>query len=311
MTFSFKGNRAVAARRARALLTALASPLELPPRRQADGRAAASARSSAAAARASSSPTWKAAARAFGLRCERPRRDHRDRVGPRLQHGPVVGGRDRLDRSSCPRTWKMWGMDADGDGKASPYNSRRRDLLDRALPARLRRAAQLPQGALRLQPRDLVREQGPRAVQGVPLAAHVDSRAVLLVVDVGNTQTHFGTFAGDRARRALALRDDPDLDRRRARRRAAQPARAARAGLRRPRRVDRLLDRPAARARVARDGRALPRPRDARRRAGAEDRDGDPLRQPARDRRRPARQRGRDPRALRRRRRSASTSAPR
>ena len=67
----------------------------------------------------------------------------------------------------------------------------------------------------------------------------------------------------------------------------------------RPRRLDRLLDGAPARARVDGDGRALPRPRDARRRPGDEDGDGDPLRQPARDRRRPARQRGGDPRALR------------
>ena len=100
--------------------------------------------------------------------------------------------------------------------------------------------------------------------------------AMLLVVDVGNTQTHFGTFRRRRAGRALALRDRARVDRRRARRRAAQPARAARPALRRPRRVDRLLDRPAAAPRVDRDGRALPRPRDAGRRPGL--RTGMPIR---------------------------------
>ena len=79
----------------------------------------------------------------------------------------------------------------------------------------------------------------------------------------------------------------------------------------RPRRLDRLLDRPPARARVDGDGAPLSRPRDARRRPRHEDRHGDPLRQPARDRRRPARQRGRHPRALRRPGACASTSAPR
>ena len=83
---------------------------------------------------------------------------------------------------------------------------------------------------------------------------------MLLVVDVGNTQTHFGTFRGDELlehwrfatvrestadelgaalRALLGLRgmDMHDLDR-----------------------VDRLLDRPAARAGVGGDGRALPQP---------------------------------------------------
>ena len=102
------------------------------------------------------------------------------------------------------------------------------------------------------------------------------------------------------AGRALALRHRARVDRRRARRRAAQPARAARPRLRRPRRLDRLLDRAAAAPGVDGDGRALPRPRDARRRPGPADRDADPHRQPARDRRRPARQRGRRLRAGRR-----------
>ena len=57
---------------------------------------------------------------------------------------------------------------------------------------------------------------------------------MLLVVDVGNTQTHFGVFAdgssdGDRA---LALRDRARIDPGRARRRAREPAGAARAGVR-------------------------------------------------------------------------------
>ena len=90
---------------------------------------------------------------------------------------------------------------------------------------------------------------------------------MLLVVDVGNTQTHFGAFPRGRARRTLALRDGAQLDRRPARRRAAQPARAARRDVRGPACLDRLQHRPAARAGVALDGRALSAPRHARGRA--------------------------------------------
>ena len=57
-----------------------------------------------------------------------------------------------------------------------------------------------------------------------------------------------------RAGRALALCDRADVDRRRARRRAAQPAGAARRRAGGPRRVDRLLHGAAAGARVAGDG---------------------------------------------------------
>ena len=72
-----------------------------------------------------------------------------------------------------------------------------------------------------------------------------------------------------RARRALALRDRARVDRRRARLDDAQPARAARDRARGHQLVDRVLDGAGARARVARDGRALPRPHDARGRARA------------------------------------------
>ena len=57
--------------------------------------------------------------------------------------------------------------------------------------------------------------------------------------------------------------------------------------------------------------RALPGPRDAGRRPVDQDRDADPDRQPARGRRRPARQRGRRLRARRATPASSSTSAPR
>ena len=82
-------------------------------------------------------------------------------------------------------------------------------------------------------------------------------------------------------------------------------------GFEQTRRLDRLLDRAPAGARVDRDGEPLPRARDARRRPGDQDRHGDPLRQPARDRRRPARQRRRRCASASAARRSASTSARR
>ncbi|CAA9493730.1 MAG: Pantothenate kinase type III, CoaX-like, partial [uncultured Solirubrobacteraceae bacterium] len=98
------------------------------------------------------------------------------------------------------------------------------------------------------------------------------------------------------APRALALRDRARVDRRRARRDAAQSARAARHDLRGPDRLHRLLDRARSRPRVVGDGRALPAPPDAGGRARRAHRHGDPHGQPARGGRRPARQRGGRPR---------------
>ena len=126
---------------------------------------------------------------------------------------------------------------------------------------------------------------------------HHTAAAMLLVVDVGNTQTHFGTFDGDELVehwRFATVRESTADELGAALR---EPARAARPGLRRPRRLDRLLDGPAARRPSGRRWRALPRPRDARRRPGHADGHADPLRQPARDRRRPPRQRRRRLRA--------------
>ena len=145
----------------------------------------------------------------------------------------------------------------------------------RATPARGARLRPAPARAP-----DAARAGGRRVAHATARARRL-RHLMLLVVDVGNTQTHFGTFRERRARRALALRDGARLDGRRARRRAAQPARAARGDVRRPAGVDRLQHRAAARAGVGLDGRALPRARDARRRAGTEDRDADPHRQPA------------------------------
>ena len=117
-----------------------------------------------------------------------------------------------------------------------------------------------------------------RAVDDVELAAWSaihgrarchNARAMLLVVDVGNTQTHFGTFRRRRARRALALRDRARVDRRRARRgaRATCSSCAASASATSTRSIVSSTV-PAARRRVAAMARALPRPRDARRRPG-------------------------------------------
>ena len=82
---------------------------------------------------------------------------------------------------------------------------------------------------------------------------------MLLVVDVGNTQTHFGTYDGTELVehwRFATVRTSTSDELGAALRSAA---RAARALLRRHRRVDRLLDRPAAAAGVGGDGRPLPR----------------------------------------------------
>ena len=116
---------------------------------------------------------------------------------------------------------------------------------------------------------------------------------MLLVVDVGNTQTHFGTCQGDELVEhwRFATVRESTADELGAR--AAQPARAARRR-RSPTSTPRSSRR---RSRSSgpsgRRWRALPRPRDARRRARHPDRHGDPLRQPARDRRRPPGQRRR------------------
>ena len=58
--------------------------------------------------------------------------------------------------------------------------------------------------------------------------ADLDCPPMLLVVDVGNTQTHFGTFRGDDLVEHWRFATVRDVHGRRAGRRAAQPARAAR-----------------------------------------------------------------------------------
>ena len=89
---------------------------------------------------------------------------------------------------------------------------------------------------------------------------------MLLAVDVGNTQTVFGLYDGDRARRALAHRDRGAADGRRARRAARRLPR-----LRRARRHLSLVDRAAADPRVRARRRALGEGAAARDRAGRQD----------------------------------------
>ena len=127
---------------------------------------------------------------------------------------------------------------------------------------------------------------------------------MLLVVDVGNTQTHFGTFRRGRLVEhwRFATVRESTADELGAALRNLLELRGV--GLADLDALDRLLDGPAARARVGARWPPLPRPRDAGRRPRHEDRDADPHRQPARARRRPARQRGRRVRAGRRRRAS-------
>ena len=94
------------------------------------------------------------------------------------------------------------------------------------------------------------------------------SRAVLLVVDVGNTQTHFGTCRdGELVEHwRFATVRDSTADELGAALRNLLELRGV--GLADLDGVDRLLHGAAARARVGGDGGALPRPRDARRRPG-------------------------------------------
>jgi Ca2+-binding RTX toxin-like protein len=66
--------------------------------------------------------TWKTAARAFGLRASVLAAITEIESGHGCNMGPSSAGAIGWTQF-MPATWKMWGMDADGDGKASPYNS--------------------------------------------------------------------------------------------------------------------------------------------------------------------------------------------
>jgi membrane-bound lytic murein transglycosylase B len=67
-------------------------------------------------------PTWKAAAKSFGLRWQilaaitQVESAHGCNMGP--SSAGAIGWTQFM-----PATWRAWGMDAGGDGKASPYNS--------------------------------------------------------------------------------------------------------------------------------------------------------------------------------------------
>ncbi|HWT95805.1 MAG TPA: lytic murein transglycosylase, partial [Solirubrobacteraceae bacterium] len=67
-------------------------------------------------------PTWKAAAKAFGLRWSILAAITQIESGHGCTMGPSSAGAIGWTQF-MPATWKAYGMDADGDGKASPYNS--------------------------------------------------------------------------------------------------------------------------------------------------------------------------------------------
>jgi Ca2+-binding RTX toxin-like protein len=67
-------------------------------------------------------PTWKAAGRAFGIRWQILAAITQVESGLGCNMGPSSAGAIGWTQF-MPATWRMWGMDANGDGKASPYNS--------------------------------------------------------------------------------------------------------------------------------------------------------------------------------------------
>src|SRR5206468_8503685 len=91
-------------------------------------------------------PTWKAAARAFGLRWSILAAITEIESGFGCSMGPSKAGAIGWT-PFMPATWKRWGMDAAGDGKASPYSSAdalfatARHLPAAAAPGPYRRAA--------------------------------------------------------------------------------------------------------------------------------------------------------------------------
>jgi hypothetical protein len=66
--------------------------------------------------------TWKSAAKSFGLRWQILAGITQVESGLGCNMGPSSAGAIGWTQF-MPATWKAWGMDADGDGKASPYNS--------------------------------------------------------------------------------------------------------------------------------------------------------------------------------------------
>jgi hypothetical protein len=67
-------------------------------------------------------PTWVAAARAFGLRWQILAAITQIESNFGCNMGPSKAGAIGWTQF-MPATWRVWGMDADGDHKASPYNS--------------------------------------------------------------------------------------------------------------------------------------------------------------------------------------------
>jgi hypothetical protein len=67
-------------------------------------------------------PTWVAAARAFGLKWSVLAAITQIESGFGCNMGPSKAGAIGWTQF-MPATWRRWGMDADGDGKASPYDS--------------------------------------------------------------------------------------------------------------------------------------------------------------------------------------------
>ena len=66
--------------------------------------------------------TWKAAGKAFGIRWQILAAITQIESGFGCNMGPSSAGAIGWTQF-MPATWKMWGMDASGDGKADPYNS--------------------------------------------------------------------------------------------------------------------------------------------------------------------------------------------
>ena len=150
-------------------------------------------------------------------------------------------------------------------------------------------------------PRRARRDRGPGGPARRPAARRATVAAMLLVVDVGNTQTHIGTFEGARA--ASSTGASPPCASRRPTSWAPRCARCsgcASVGFGDSTRRSCPRPSPSCAPEWAAMAEPLPRPRDAGGRPGPADRHADPLRQPARDRARPARQRRRGARALRR-----------
>jgi soluble lytic murein transglycosylase-like protein len=67
-------------------------------------------------------PTWKAAGKAFGVRWQVLAAITQIESGFGCNMGPSSAGAIGWTQF-MPATWKQWGMDANGDHKASPYHS--------------------------------------------------------------------------------------------------------------------------------------------------------------------------------------------